>query len=85
MHTLVNKTARVVNVDSLMLVPGVAQKVGDIEPLLSIYPGLKAMMKKGEIVEIEKVSMVEETSSAEEAATEEEEQKPKRRAVRKKE
>ena len=97
MRTLVNKTARVVNVDRYMLVPGVAQKVGDLQSLISVYPGLKAMIDKGEIVakgqEPEPEPEPQPQSQPSEVQTEEvtealesaEDSRPKRRTARKKE
>lgn len=89
MITLVNKTARVINVDSLTLIPGVALKVGDIEPLLSLYPGFKEMIDNGEIAvkDTDKTVAPKATPKKQETAAEEapvEEEKP-RRTRRKKE
>ena len=82
MNILVNKTARVINVDSLTLIPGVAQKVGDLQSLLSVYLGLKAMVEAGEII----VKKAEETKAMPDVAQEAEAgDKTKRRTARKKE
>ena len=76
MDILVNKTARVIGVDSLMLIPGVAKKVGDLPSLLSSYPGFKALVDDGSI-EVRKAGV--------EPAEDEDEPKRRRTAPRKKE
>lgn len=83
MDILVNKTARVIGVDSYMLIPGVAKKVRDLSSLLSSYPGFKALVDDGSI-EVMKTGAVQ---AADVAVAAEDEDEPKRRrtAPRKKE
>ena len=78
MDTLVNKTARVICVDSFILIPGVAEKVRDLQSLLSTYPRFKAMVDAGEII-IQKAKAAKQDDKAQD------EQEIRRRAVRKKE
>jgi hypothetical protein len=79
MDILVNKTARVIGVDSHMLIPGVAKKVRDLQSLLSSYPMFKALVDDG------RIEVMKTGAEAATAAEDEDEPKRRRTAPRKKE
>ena len=50
MDILVNKTSHAINVDGVLLIPGVPQEVGDAKSLASLYPRFADYLESGDVV-----------------------------------
>lgn len=82
MGILVNKTRRAIDVDGLLLVPGVPQEVGDVQSLISSFPRFAQLVEVGDIVIKEKP--VKKQKQVEPQNTEQEEESFKRRSYKRK-
>ena len=85
MDILVNKTSHAINVDGVLLIPGVPQEVGDAKSLASLYPRFARQVEDGDIVVRQKKSKaVKPVPAAETAEAPAETPAEKRRNIRRK-
>lgn len=68
MDILVNKTSHAINVDGVLLIPGVPQEVGDVKSLASLYPRFADYLESGDIVVRQKKSKAAKPAPAAETA-----------------